>query len=49
VYAVWSYSEAGEFARKLERSGFAASVERVRNKGRDRGRNHAIWVGRKRG
>lgn len=48
VYAVWSYSDAGNFAKQLERAGFEASVERVPNRGRDRGRSHAIWLGRKR-
>ena len=45
VHAVWSYSDAGDFARVLRRAGFEASVERVPNRGRDRGRSHAIWVG----
>ncbi|MFV8753750.1 spermidine synthase [Nannocystaceae bacterium ST9] len=48
VYAVWSYSDAGEFAKRLGRAGFEASVERVANRGRDRGRDHAIWLGRRR-
>ena len=47
VHGVWSYSDAGGFKKQLERAGFRASVERVANRGRDRGRNHAIWVGRK--
>jgi spermidine synthase len=46
VYGVWSYSDAGEFARTLARAGFSASVQRVQNRGRDRGRTHAIWLGR---
>jgi spermidine synthase len=45
VFAVWSYSAAGQFARTLERAGFSASVHRVPNRGRDRGRAHAIWLG----
>jgi spermidine synthase len=45
VYAVWSYSDAGNFSKQLERAGFEASVERVPNRGRDRGRTHAIWLG----
>lgn len=45
VHAVWSYSDAGEFATKLRQAGFAARVERVSNRGRDRGRTHAIWLG----
>ncbi len=49
VYGVWSYSDTGEFARTLKRAGFEASVERVPNRGRDRGRSHAIWLGRKPG
>jgi len=49
VYAVWSYSDNGKFAARLEQAGFDASVERVANRGRDRGRDHAIWVGRRRG
>lgn len=48
VLAVWSYSDAGEFAKQLERAGFEASIERVANRGRDRGRTHAIWLGRRR-
>jgi spermidine synthase len=48
VYGVWSYSDAGEFARTLARAGFSATVERVPNRGRDRGRTHAIWLGRAR-
>ncbi|KIG13865.1 hypothetical protein DB30_07468 [Enhygromyxa salina] len=48
VHAVWSYSDAGNFARKLGRAGFEASVHPVANHGRDRGRTHAIWLGRKR-
>lgn len=48
VYGVWSYSDAGEFARTLARAGFSASVQRVPNRGRDRGRTHAIWLGRAR-
>jgi spermidine synthase len=47
VYGVWSYSDAGKFARTLERAGFEPSVQRVQNRGRDRGRNHAIWLGRR--
>jgi spermidine synthase len=47
VYAVWSYSDAGDFATKLRQAGFAASLERVPNRGRDRGRTHAIWLGRR--
>lgn len=47
VHAVWSYSEAGDFAAKLRQAGFSASLERVANRGRDRGRTHAIWVGRR--
>lgn len=46
VYGVWSYSEVGGFARTLARAGFTASVHRVANRGRDRGRNHAIWLGK---
>ena len=45
VHAVWSYSDAGGFARSLERAGFRASVHRVDNRGRDRGRTHVIWRG----
>ncbi|PRQ04281.1 spermidine synthase [Enhygromyxa salina] len=48
VHAVWSYSDAGDFARVLERNGFDASVHAVPNRGRDRGRSHAIWLGRRR-
>jgi spermidine synthase len=48
VFGVWSYSDSGEFASKLARAGFEASVERVANLGRDRGRMHAIWLGRRR-
>jgi len=48
VYGVWSYSDVGGFARTLERAGFSASVHRVANRGRDRGRTHAIWLGRAR-
>lgn len=48
VHAVWSYSDAGDFAEVLTRAGFEASVERVPNRGRDRGRSHAIWLGRRR-
>jgi spermidine synthase len=48
VYGVWSYSDAGKFDRSLEKAGFVASVERVPNRGRDRGRTHAIWLGRRR-
>jgi spermidine synthase len=47
VYAVWSYSDAGEFATRLREAGFEAKIERVPNRGRDRGRTHAIWVGRR--
>jgi spermidine synthase len=47
VYAVWSYSDAGEFTTRLRQAGFEAKVERVSNRGRDRGRTHAIWVGRR--
>lgn len=45
VHAVWSYSAAGPFAKTLERAGFRASVHPVGNRGRDRGRTHAIWLG----
>jgi spermidine synthase len=48
VYAVWSYSDAGPFRRELERAGFDAEVRPVDNRGRDRGRTHAIWLGRRR-
>ena len=48
VYGVWSYSDAGKFDKALERARFAASVHRVPNHGRDRGRTHAIWIGRRR-
>jgi spermidine synthase len=48
IVGVWSYSDAGPFATQLERAGFEASIERVPNKGRDRGRTHAIWLGRRR-
>jgi spermidine synthase len=47
VYAVWSYSDTGEFATRLRQAGFDARVERVPNHGRDRGRTHAIWVGQR--
>jgi spermidine synthase len=47
VYAVWSYSDAGDFATKLRQAGFAARLERVANRGRDRGRTHVIWVGQR--
>jgi spermidine synthase len=47
VYAVWSYSDTGEFATRLRQAGFDARVERVANHGRDRGRTHAIWVGQR--
>jgi spermidine synthase len=47
VYAVWSYSGTGEFATRLRQAGFEAKVERVPNRGRDRGRTHAIWVGQR--
>jgi len=49
VHAVWSFSDAGDFATQLRRAGFEPSVERVANRGRDRGRSHAIWIGRKQG
>lgn len=45
VHGVWSYSDAGDFAKVLRRAGFEARVERVANRGRDRGRSHAIWLG----
>ncbi|MCA9700208.1 MAG: hypothetical protein KC431_21970, partial [Myxococcales bacterium] len=45
VHGVWSYSDAGAFSKVLERAGFRASVHGVANKGRDRGRSHAIWLG----
>lgn len=48
VHAVWSYSREGSFSRALERAGFDAKVHPVANHGRDRGRTHAIWVGRRR-
>lgn len=48
VYAVWSYSDSGGFAKRLAQAGFEASIERVANRGRDRGRAHAIWLGRRR-
>ncbi len=48
VLAVWSYSDAGGFAKQLEQAGFSASIEPVANHGRDRGRTHAIWIGRRR-
>lgn len=48
VLAVWSYSDAGPFAKRLRKAGFEPSVERVDNRGRDRGRTHAIWLARKR-
>jgi spermidine synthase len=48
VVAVWSYSDAGVFAKQLERAGFEASIERVVTRGRDRGGTHAIWLGRRR-
>jgi spermidine synthase len=47
VHAVWSFSDTGPFARALARAGFEASVHRVANRGRDRGRTHAIWLGRR--
>jgi spermidine synthase len=47
VYAVWSYSDTGEFATRLRQAGFEARVERVPNRGRDRGSAHAIWVGQR--
>jgi spermidine synthase len=47
VYAVWSYSDTGEFATRLRQAGFEAKVERVPNRGRDRGRMHAIWMGQR--
>ncbi len=45
VHGVWSYSDEGTFSQALRRAGFSASVHRVANRGRDRGRTHAIWVG----
>ncbi|MEZ4384572.1 MAG: MnmC family methyltransferase [Nannocystaceae bacterium] len=48
VYAVWSYSAEGRFKRTLKAAGFDASVHKVANRGRDRGRTHAIWLGRRR-
>ena len=48
VHAVWSYSDAGRFARSLERAGFDASIHPVANRGRNRGHTHAIWLGRAR-
>ncbi len=48
VHAVWSFSDAGGFSRRLERAGFRASVHRVDNRGSNRGRNHAIWLGERR-
>jgi spermidine synthase len=47
VYAVWSYSDTGEFAARLRKAGFEARLERVANRGRDRGRTHAIWLGQR--
>lgn len=47
VHGVWSYSDQGKFSRSLERAGFSASVHRVANRGRDRGRTHAIWIGKR--
>ncbi len=49
VHAVWSFSDGGDFSRVLGRAGFKASVHAVANRGRDRGRKHAIWLGRRRG
>jgi len=48
VHAVWSYSDAGGFARMLERAGFDAEIHKIPNPGRNRGRSHAIWLGRAR-
>lgn len=48
VFAVWSYSAEGAFKRTLKSAGFEASVHKVANRGRDRGRTHAIWLGRRR-
>ena len=47
VHGVWSYSDAGSFSKVLRRAGFEARVEKVDNRGRDRGRSHAIWLGRR--
>lgn len=47
IYGVWSYSDQGSFARTLEAAGFAASVVPVANRGRNRGRRHFIWLGRR--
>jgi spermidine synthase len=49
VHAVWSYSDEGDFAKVLGRAGFAGSVHPVSNRGRDRGRTHAIWLGLRKG
>ncbi|MCA9662641.1 MAG: hypothetical protein KC486_30150 [Myxococcales bacterium] len=48
VFGVWSYSAEGSFDRTLKSAGFEASVHKVANRGRDRGRTHAIWLGRRR-
>jgi len=48
AHAVWSFSDGGDFAKVLRKAGFAASVNPVANRGRDRGRTHAIWLGRRR-
>jgi spermidine synthase len=45
VFGVWSYSAEGPFKRTLKSAGFEASVHKVANRGRDRGRTHAIWLG----
>jgi spermidine synthase len=48
VHGVWSFSSTGTFARRLEAAGFRASVHRVDNRGSNRGKSHAIWIGERR-
>jgi spermidine synthase len=47
VLGVWSFGDDRAFTKRLQRTGFEVSVERVEGSRRGRGRRHVIWVATK--
>jgi len=48
VLGVWSLSDDTRFTKRLRGNGFDAKAERVFGSRKDRGREHVIWVAKKR-
>ena len=47
LLAVWSAAPAQAFGRRLQRAGFAVESIGLRSRGRQGGRRHVIWIGRR--